>query len=120
MNKTAVDNTDKIRYNNKVSFLGDGDMNRTEREVISGRMSLTADNPYRRASKFVLTEAAGFAAAMPFFISFFRSGSVMGKRIRSILKHDPGGTYYENETKKEFRRTACRLQARDVIYAVPE
>lgn len=60
-------------------------MNRTEREVMSGRMSLMADNPYWWVLPFVLTEAAGFAAAMPFFISSFKSRSVMGLVAMLIL-----------------------------------
>lgn len=53
-------------------------MNRTTQDVINGRMSLMADNPYWWVFPFVLTELAGFAAAMPFFISSFKSRSVMG------------------------------------------
>lgn len=60
-------------------------MNRTASEVISGRMSLMADNPYWWALPFVLTELAGFGAAMPFFISFFKSRSVMGLVAMLIL-----------------------------------
>lgn len=48
-----------------------------EHDVIRGRMSLMADNPYWWVLPFSVTELAGISEALPFFISSIHSRSVL-------------------------------------------
>lgn len=60
-------------------------MDRTEIKVLSGRMSLMADNPYWWVLPFTIVEMAGFGVAMPFIISTIKSRSFMGLIALLIL-----------------------------------